>query len=259
MKLFSKKNRQLLKEDNKKYIKLTIFILGLIFFVLTFIKISIIFSIIILSISLLALYRWLNKAEMDHFDFDFIMIYWFVVNLSFFTYYHIKVDRYFIPMLPFFAYLFTLSLELIFDKLKSVRHIEKIKVVTPIAIVCFLLLCTGVYSLTSSPHTYDNQMHPNFFTAASEEKAVGDWLIKHDPEYMNKTVWADRGGDFTFLLKSRVPSMEKISEQNNFTDRMIKENVTYFIAKDNKTIGEPYVKLYQNGEVSLYYNSNENN
>ena len=252
MKLFSRKNRKLIKEDNRKYIKLAIFIVGFVAFALTFTKISIIFSIIIISISLLALYRLLNKTEMDHLPLDFIMLYWFAINLSFFTYYYIKVDRYFIPMLPFFAYAFILSLELIFDKLKSMKHIEKVKTIVPIAFVCFLLVCTGVYSLTNAPHTYDNQMHPNFFTASSEQKAVGEWLVKHDPEYMNKTIWADRGGDFSFLLKVEVTSVEEISEQNNFTDEMIKENVTYYISKDNKTIGEPYVKLYQNGEVSLY-------
>ena len=256
MKLFSGKNRQLMKADEKKYIKLAVFAIGLIAFVVTFIKISIIFSIIILSISLLALYRLLNKAGMDHFPLDFIMFYWFAVNLSFFTYYHIKVDRYFIPMLPFFAYSFVLSLELIFDKFKSKRHIAKIKSAVPIAFVCFLLLCTGVYSLTNSPHTFDNQMHPNFFTAASEEKAVGEWLIQHDPEYANKTIWADRGGDFSFLLKIPVTSVEDISNESNFTQELAKENITYFISKDNKTIGEPYVKLYQNGEVSLYFNKN---
>lgn len=253
-KLFGRENREILKSEDKK-IKLAIFVLGLIIFLATYVKISVIYSEIILSIALLALYRLLRKTEMDFFTLDFVMFYWFIVNFVFFTYYHIKVDRYFIPMLPFIVYSIILSIDLIFEKVKSIRHIEKIKVLAPIGLVCFILLCSGVYAMSNSPHTFDNQMHPNFMTAASEEKAVGNWLIEHDPQYMNKTIWADRGGDMSFILIKEIPSLDHKSNDANFTDYMLKGNVTYFISKDNKTIGEPYTKLYQNGEVSLYYHN----
>lgn len=256
-KLFNEKNREILKNENKT-LKLAIFIIFLALFFLTYIKISIIFSVIIISISLLAIYRLLYKTELNDFTLDFIMLYWFVVNFAFFTYYHIKVDRYFMPMLPFVAYFVILSLNLIFDKIKTIKHADKIKTIVPIALVCLILLCTGVSALGNSPHTFDNQMHPNFETAASEEKAVCEWLAKYDPDYANKTIWADRGGDMSFNLKIEIPSCEKTSNETNFTDEMVKNNVTYFIANYNNTIGEPYVKLYQNGEVSLYYYENDN-
>lgn len=255
-KLFSFKNREPLKNKNNK-IKLAIFIITLAIFLFTFIKISIILSIIILSISLLALYRALYKVDIDYFSLDFLMIYWFLVNFAFFTYHHIKVDRYFIPMLPAVVYYIILSLDLIFDKLKSVKNIEKIKVVVPICLICAILITSGVYALGNSPHTFDNQMHPNFKTAASEEKAVGQWLMEHDPQYQNKTIWADRGGDMTFIMKMKIPSFEKISNETNFTDKMIENKVDYFIAKDNKTINEPYSEIYHNGEVHLYSYKNE--
>ncbi len=257
IKLFSAKNREILKNENNK-LKLAIFIIFLAIAILTFIKISIIFSIILVSISLLALYKILNKTEMDDLTLDFIMLYWFVVNFAFFTYYHIKVDRYFMPMLPVVAYCVILSFSLIFDKLKSVKYIDKIKIIVPIGLICLILLFSGVTAMKTSPRTFDNQMHPNFETAAAEEKAVGDWLVKFDPNYANKTIWADRGEDMSFHLKTPVLPCEKISNQSNFTDEMIKNNVTYFISKDNKTIGEPYVELYKNGEVRLYYFENKN-
>lgn len=257
-KLFSKENREILNQENKK-LKIIIMILGIIIFLVTFTKISIIYSEIIISISLLALYRLLNKTEMEHFTFDFIMLYWFIVNLVFFTYYHIKVDRYFIPMLPFFAYAIVLSLDLIFEKLKTKKYIDKIKVVAPIGLICLILLCSAAFALSNSPHTYDNQMPDNFMTAASEEKAVANWLMEHDPQYANKTIWADRGGDMSFLLKIEIPSVEGISNESNFTDELVKNNITYYIANYNNTIPQPYVKLYQNGNVILYYNENENN
>ena len=251
-KLFSRKNREILKNENKK-LKLAIFIIGLIVFLITYLNVSIVLSIAFISISLLALYKWLIKAEMDDFNLDSIMFYWMVINFIFITYYHVKVDRYFMPILPVIAYFVTLSLSLIFDKFKENKHMEKIKIVVPIGLICIILLSIGIATVSNSPHTFDNQMHPNFMTAANEEKAVGAWLVEHDPDYLNKTIWADRGGDMSFILKKQIPSYEKTSDAANFTDEMVKNKVTYFISKDNKTIGEPYVKLYQNGEVSLYY------
>lgn len=254
-KLLNEENRNIIKNKGSK-LKWVIFIIGMALFFITFMRVSIVVSVIIVSIALIALYRILNKTEMNDFNLDFIMFYWFVVNFSFVTYYHINVDRYFMPVLPAFAYLVILSLSLIFDKLKSIKNIDKIKVIAPIGLVCLILLCSGAFALSSSPHTFDNQMHPNFATAAQEEKNVGEWLIKHDPEYLNKTIWADRGGDMSFILKMQVPSFEKTSNATNFTDEMVKQNVTYFIAKDNKTIGEPYTLIYKNGEVHLYYYEN---
>lgn len=253
-KLFSSENKEILKNENKK-LKLAIFIIGLIVFSATYLNVSIVWSVIFISISLLALYKLLIKTNMDDFNLDSIMFYWMVVNFIFITYYHVKVDRYFMPILPVIAYFAVLSLELIFDKLKTYKHIDKIRIIVPIGLVCIILLCLGVFSMSNAPHTFDNQMHPNFETAASEEKAVGQWLIEHDPDYLNKTIWADRGGDMSFILKKQIPSCEKTSDASNFSDDMAKHNVTYFIAKDNKTIGAPYTELYKNGEVHLYYYS----
>jgi len=240
--------------EKKTKLLLTTALLTLILFLVTYTRISIFLSLIILSLSLLALYLMLYKTETEHMSLDFIFVYWFLMNFAFFTYHHIKVDRYAITFTPFLAYMIILALDLIFDKLKSNMHIEKIKVIVPIALICAILLSTGVYCITNEPHTFDNQVHPNLVNASNEEKMVGNWLMNHDKDYSNKTIWADRGGDMSFILKMNIPSLEHISNSSNFTDEMIKENVTYFIAKDNKTISYPYVKLYQNGEVSIYEN-----
>ena len=255
-KLFNKENRAILKQENKK-LKLFVILICLIVFSATYTKISVVYSEIIASIAFLALYYILNKTKVEYFTLDFVMLYWFMVNFIFFTYYSIKVDRYFIPMLPFFAYSIILSLDLIFDVLKNVKYMDKIKTVAPIALVCAILLCSGVYALSNSPHTYDNQMHDNFMTASSEEKDVCNWLMEHDSQYMNKAIWADRGEDMSFLLKKDILPVEKISKENNFTDELNDNNITYYIANYNNTVGHPYTKLYQSGEVSLYYYGND--
>ena len=87
-KLFSSENREILKKEDKK-LKLAIFIIGLIAFLATYLNVSIVTSLIVISISLLALYKLLIKADMDDFNLDSIMFYWMVVNFLFITYYHV--------------------------------------------------------------------------------------------------------------------------------------------------------------------------
>jgi hypothetical protein len=162
------------------------------------------------------------------------------------------VDRYAITFTPFLAYLIILSLDLIFERLKSKEYVSKIKIIFPIGLLFAVLICSGYYCLINEPHTFDNQVTPNIMTSSLEENAVGEWLVKYDPNYKSKVIWADRGGDMSFILKKNIPSLDHISNTTDFSSTMIKENVTYFISKDNKTNLNPYVKLYQNGEVSLY-------
>lgn len=241
-KLFGKANRTLIKNQDNR-LKLVVMAISLIAFLATYTQISIIYSEIIISIFLLALYKILDKAEMEFFNMDFVMFYWFMVNFTFFTYYHIKVDRYFIPMLPFIAYFIVISFDLIFEKLKGKKYADKVKVIAPIGLICVILLCSGAYAMSNAPHTYDNQMHDNFMTASSEEKAVGAWLMEHDPEYANKTILADRGGDMSFLLKIEIHSVEDHSNNTNFTQELVDNNISYYISNYNITVGEPYVKL----------------
>lgn len=249
-KLFDAANRSILNKNTKMMIIISS--ATLLLFLITFTKISILISLILLSISMLSTYHILYKTEIEYLDLDFIFLYWFIVNFVFFTYHQTKVDRYAITFTPFITYLIILSLDLILNKLNSNKYSEKIKILVPIGLICGILLCSGIYALSNEPHTFDNQVHPNLINASNEEKNVGAWLINHDANYSNKTIWADRGGDMSFILQMQIPSLEKYSNSTDFTEEMLKENVTYFITEDNKTFNKPYEKLYQCGEVSLY-------
>ena len=250
-KLFGKENRKLMEGNNNKY-KQILLVIGMAIFLITYTKISIFASIFLLALLIIVAYKIFNKTEIEHLSLDFIFLSWFLINFIFFTYHPTKVDRYAITFTPFLAYLIILSLDLIFERLKSKEYISKIKIIFPIGLLCAVLICSGYYCLINEPHTFDNQVTPNIMTASLEEKAVGEWLAKYDPNYESKVIWADRGGDMSFILKKNIPSLDHISNTSDFSSTMIKENVTYFISKDNKTNLNPYIKLYQNGEVSLY-------
>ncbi len=124
--LFKKDKRVLMfnqKNINIKltYLKIFLFLILFSLFILSFNKISVIYSLIIFSIAILALYRILYKAEIKNFKLDFLVLYWFMVNLIFFSSHLMKVSRYFIALTPALAYLIILSIHLIFEKVKSFK------------------------------------------------------------------------------------------------------------------------------------------
>lgn len=258
-KLFSKRNRKLMfeTEDKKVYVKLAIFLTSLIVFLISFTKISIIYSLIIISISLLSLYRILYKADIKYMKLDFIFFYWGIINFIFYTFHISKVDRYAISFTPSLTYFIILSLYLIYNYLKTKydnkKLIKEIKTIVPVGLIVILLLFTGIYCAVNEAHTFDNKEPSNMLTASQDEKDISNWLKQYDPNYKTKIIWADRGGDMSFYLQMNIPSLDKISNKTNFTSLMKDNNVTYYISKDNKTnIIHDYILLKQFGEVSLY-------
>ena len=276
--MFKKKNRSLIfnKKDieNKKiYIKIILFILFLIMFIFTFGSVSVVYSLIILSLASITLYRLLYKSNIKYFELDFLMFYWFMVNLIFYSSHLIKVDRYFITLTPPLAYFIILSLYLTINKIKplisksqkvldkynkdnitnksSISSI-KIQTITSIAIVVILSIFT-VSCFANHPATFDNQYHNNILSASQDEKDISNWLINYDPNYNTKLIWADRGGDFSFLLKMNIPSLEYESNSSNFTNKLLEGNITYFIANNpNHDIEKGYNLIKNVGNVYLY-------
>jgi len=77
--------------------------------------------------------------------------------------------------------------------------------------------------------------------------------MTYDKNYSSKVIWADRGGDFSFFLRMNIASVDRISNHTNFTESMIENNVSYFIAngkKDNIKSDYEIIKIKRN--VYLY-------
>lgn len=252
--LFNKNNLKIIfTNEIKTYSKIIIVIASFTIFFLTFQKISIIESLIIFTIGFLFIYRLLYKVNIKNMDLDFIFAYWFLINFIFFTYHIIKVGRYAITFTPALAYFIVLGICLIIAVLKNTSKINysKLKIIIPTVLIIILTLSTAV-CLMNTPTTFDNNHPANILNASSDEKNIANYIINTDSNYTNKTIWADRGGDFSFFLMKNIPSEEKFSQQANFTKSLERNNVTYFIADKNNLTLTNYKIIKQYGNVTLY-------
>lgn len=284
--LFKKDNRILIfnKEDiiNKKiYIKIALCFLFLSSFIVTFNKISVVYSLILFSIAFLMLYRIFYKSKIKEIKLDFLVLYWFLVNLIFFSSHLMKVGRYFISLTPPLAYFIILGIFLIMKKFKSTNSLnslnsiasskssnnskwQKFKIFNKdnfnksqsfISIVLIAILTIFTIScFFNQPITYDNQKPDDILYASQNEKDIANWIIQHDSNYESKTIWADRGGDFSFFLKKNISSVDKLSNNENFTKELLKSNVSYFLSNgENKIIdSNQYRLIKREGNVFLY-------
>ena len=186
-------------------------------------------------------------------DLDFIFAYWFLINFIFFTYHVTKVGRYAITFTPALAYFIILGLVLILTITKKHEklHFTNLKTITPILLIIILTLSTAI-CLMNTPTTFDDKHPADILNASSNEKNIANYIIKTDPNYTSKEIWADRGGDFSFFLMKNIPSEEALSQQPNFIDSLNRNNVTYFIAKHNNLTFSNYKIIKESGNVTLY-------
>ncbi|AGN16218.1 glycosyltransferase family 39 protein [Methanobrevibacter sp. AbM4] len=246
------------KRDKYFYAKVILFIIPLIFYFISFTKVSLYTSILLITVSVLALFRLIRKADLKYMAIDFMFIYWGLVNITFYSYHIIKTDRYAITFTPVLAYMIVLGLYLIYMKLKDLEISEKtlntIKVLIPMLLIIGSLGYTGYCIGENSPHTFDNRMPQDIMEASDNQRAVTDWLINYDKDYKNKEIWADDWSGIAFNLRMDVNNTASYKNQSNFTTVLLKNNVDYYIAegKNENISSEHYKIIKEEGNIVLY-------
>jgi hypothetical protein len=178
----------------------------------------------------------------------------------------VKVDRYFITILPVIAYFAAYSLEFIINrknilkenKVKSKNKIENkienksknkienkslIPNVSTIVTVGLILIFIG-------------SAFANINTIPTENKnisgpaEVSQWLINYDPNYNTKIIWTHNIRYYTWYLKMNVNGAYEKD-----ISKLTSNNVSYFISKnisdENYTI-ENYTIIKKHGDIYIY-------
>lgn len=258
--ILDKHNRKHIKEANTEkayYLKIVLIIVPLSIFFIGFTKLSIYELIGLLTITILALFRLIRKADLKYMAIDFMFFYWFSVNITFYTYHIIKTDRYAITFMPTMAYLIILGLFLIYNNLKnhniSQKTLNTTKILIPILLIIGSLGYTGYCFAINSPHTFDNQSPQYILTASEDQKEVCEWLINNDPNYLNKTIWADDWSGISFELRRDINKTDHIKNQNNFAEILKENHVDYYISEGRcENINNYYTVIKEKNNCTLY-------
>jgi len=183
--------------SNRKYTYycLVMLILLLPVGVYTFFMASFIVTEFIILFAIFFGYELLKDIKYEYLDIDFLILSWFAAFFIFHSVLLLKVDRYFITMIPALTYFIILAFSVIIEKYKY--NFKQIKLRS-----WGLYFIIGLIFISSSiaVHTGHSFIHGSGYTI----QGTCNWIEKYDPNYRNEIIYSDYDPAYTWGLKKEV-------------------------------------------------------
>ena len=247
-KIVSKPIKKTVKEPLFKTKKLEpllklIFIITLIFAVLSFDKISSTITLILISFDILILNSLLKNHKIKYLNLDLAMIAWFLVYLIAFTYINIKVNRYILTVMPAFVYFFTVGLNYISQELDFNLNIFKHKINTSqlLAVILIIIFVFSAFTFTSTV-TIDQEI--------KSPELISNYLKHYDPDYESKNIGVYNKRPFSWFLHKDLFGIDKYHR-----DYLEQSDLTYYISNEKVNLTN-YHQIQKEGNLYLYQRNN---
>lgn len=201
--------------------------------IITFNQISSFFTIILTLSILLILNDFLKSYKIPYLNLTMLFMCLALIYLIFFTYINIKVDRYFIPILPAITYFIIASISLIQEKIKYKKVAETI-----IPIILIIIFIISSFGFTSTIEKTDRFIEP---------EEMSNYLIHYDPNYKNHSISSYNIRIYGWYLEKytgAIPSSE--------TELIDKSNMTYYISDIKIDNLSNYTEIKNIGNLYLY-------
>lgn len=225
-------------ETSKKSSIIEIIFLAVLFagFVFSFYNMQYALSTIIFFMVCYLLYKLLENSKTKSLDMDLMIFSWFGSYLIFQSTLGVKVDRYFITMVPALVYFIVLGLSEFINIIKPRIKYQRLKSWGIYLIIILVFLST-------STATYIGHTPKKCFTKDIDD--ASDWIKDYDADYPNKIIVSDYPNAVAWYLKKEVngafPRFYKNSD--DFSYILQKKNADYYI--DSLSEPKPYLKGYQ--------------
>lgn len=251
-------------ENTITKINLGLFIILTILFLVTFGKISYMFTeVLFLAMSLLG-YWLLKNFNVKNMDFHFLFLTWFMAFFIFHSVYVMKTDRYFLTMAPAVAYFLVLGLSGISNKLNyKIKDKDILFFVFAVFLIAMMLMSIGYELDEVAKINLDDKNTGDTVEAASY------WLVNYDPAYKNRNIYSDYWPYSAWYLKTHV-GMVPIFKDNQtfycgvkdysfnandnqaFNNYLDSNNVYYYFSVRSSLNLTHYKPIKQFGDVVIY-------
>ena len=201
-------------------------ILPIVFFLIAAVSFTKVSSVITTAFVLIGIYL-LGKDSPN--KTGYFMLAWIFSNIIFFSYYNIKVNRYFLPIFPAIIYFLMLSIE-------SIENRIKIKNLIPAILIVLFIVQAFAFPFTFD-ETYDYK--------ATED--VSNYIIENNPDYENMSIGTYNMRPYNWWLGNNVIGIE--SDNQTAVDE---SNVTYYISNHQLDNLTNYTEINRFGKLHLY-------
>lgn len=208
--------------SNKSWLLLIVSLIIMIEFLISLGDVSYIISIVMFLASLYIIWITLKDYEIKDLDYELLMISLLVIYLVFQSILFTKNDRYFITVLPFFAYFITYALDWVFDKVDSLALIRNIPLSRILSVVIILgLLANTLFFVSVLPTDNDYE-------------DIGDackWLAEHEHVNNSTLCYSDNWPAVSWYLniycQRGVPNTTDVEYQWKFSEEILTLNDTH--------------------------------
>jgi len=241
-----------INDSNKKniYYSLIMIIFLSTIGVFSFFTVSFLVTEFIILLDLFFGYQLFNDINIKNLDIDFLFLSFFAAFFIFHSVILLKVDRYFITMIPALTYFIILALAVIIEKYKYNFKQVKLRTWGLYAIVGLIFISSSM-----AVHTGHSFIHGSGYTI----QGTCNWLEKYDPNYKNENIYSDYDPAFTWGLKKEViigvPSL--YVSPLAFSNYLIGNNADYYIDSFSKPkLNIPGYHIIKNISTVTVYQKN---
>jgi hypothetical protein len=190
--------------------------------VYTFFMDSFIVTEVIILFALFFGYELLKDINFEYLNIDFLILSWFAAFFIFHSVILLKVDRYFITMIPALTYFIVLAVSVIIEKYKVKFNQKSLKTWGLYFIIGLIFISSSI-----AVHTGHSFIHGSGYTI----QGTCNWLEKYDPNYKNENIYSDYDPAYTWGLKKEViigvPHF--YVSPSAFSDYLTNNNADYYI------------------------------
>ncbi|WP_458453206.1 glycosyltransferase family 39 protein [Methanobrevibacter sp.] len=205
-------------------------VIPLIFFILAIVSFTRISSVITTLLVLMGLYFMGKDSENK---IPYFMLAWIFSNIIFFSYYTIKVNRYFLPAFPAVVYFVLLSITCINNHLKINKNI------IPFALIIMFIIQAFTFTLTFEPTNEFKNI-----------ETVSDYIIDNNPDYENLSIGVYNVRAYNWWLGGNLLAIE-----SDDTATIDASNVTYYISDKLLSNITNYTEINNINNIRIYEKS----
>lgn len=187
-------------------IKLSVVILFVVFLI-SWGSVSYLLSEILFFFIFLGLFKLLKHD--NKYDLDFLFLSWFASFLIFISAYSLKDIRYFLMILPSFAYFLIRGLKIVENQVGLIKQRKLTSYLAPIFILV-IILSTALY-ISTIPDANNTLKTVNINMGEASH-----WLANYDPDYKSKIVFSDLWPNTAWFLQMNVQKMPEFKNNQKY-------------------------------------------
>ncbi|MDI9615633.1 glycosyltransferase family 39 protein [Methanothermobacter sp.] len=208
-------------------------------FVLTFGRFSYLISDAIIFAGIIIFYREFNDGE--SLDLDLMVFLWLMVFLNFHSTYTVKVDRYFITLMPALAYFLVLGIRSLLERFRY----SYTQIVYPIIIL--LLVSSALNYMDHLDVDRDLMDSKN----ANRNVIKASDFFRENFEYQNSKLIADYWPAYSWYLKRDVNIMPTYNDSRYVVHELEKGGYDYYFSFRSIN-SSSYIPVFSDGSTVIY-------